>query len=480
MLLQSAIVALGGATLAAAVTPLEVQGQQFVNSKTGNAFQIVGMAYQIGGSAGYDPSHGKDPLSNGDICKRDAALMQSLGVNAIRVYNLDPNLNHDECASVFNAAGMYMIIDVNSPLAGESLNSGAPWESYYAAYLNRTFAVVEAFKSYPNTLGFFSGNEVIDSVKTGATVPPYVRAVTRDLKNYIKNHADRAIPVGYSAADVRDVLEDTWNYFQCAIDGDENDMSRADMFALNSYSWCGDSSFQKSGYDTLVSLFKDSSVPVFYSEFGCNTPSPRVFTEIGTIYGPQMMDTFAGGVVYEWAQETNNYGLAECNDDGTVTLLSDYHTLHDQYSKVDFNKIQSVKAVSKKVTPPECKASLIKEKGFNNNFTIPVPPPGAQKIIDDGVSPKPSGKIIDISDYSVNHKVTDVDGKILSNLAVKPLSGDEINTPSTSSGSSSTGSGSSESGNAAPTLAPQGSLSAAAIVIPAMIALSFTAGFTLF
>lgn len=118
---------------------------------------------------------------------------------------------------------------------------------------------------------------------------------------------------------------------------------------------------------------------------------------------------------------------------------------------------------------------MIKEKGFNNNFTIPAPPPGAQKIIDDGVSPKPSGKIIDISDYSVNHKVTDVDGKTLSNLAVKPLSGDEINTPSSSSGS-----GSSESGNAAPTLAPQGSLSAATIVIPAMIALSFTAGFTLF
>lgn len=101
--MQSALVALGGATLAAAVSSLEVQGSQFVNSKTGDSFQIVGMAYQIGGSAGYDPSHGKDPLSNGDICKRDAALMQTLGVNTIRVYNLDPNLNHDECASIFNA-----------------------------------------------------------------------------------------------------------------------------------------------------------------------------------------------------------------------------------------------------------------------------------------------------------------------------------------------------------------------------------------
>ncbi|KAI0181636.1 glycoside hydrolase family 72 protein [Hypoxylon sp. FL1284] len=473
MLMKSAFAALGGATLAAAVTPLEVQGSNFVNSKTGNAFQIVGMAYQIGGSAGYDPKHGKDPLSNGDICKRDAALMQQLGVNTIRVYNLDPNLNHDECASVFNAAGMYMIIDVNSPLSGESLNSGAPWESYYSGYLNRTFAIVEAFKSYPNTLGFFSGNEVIDNVKTGSTVPPYVRAVTRDLKNYIKKHSDRPIAVGYSAADVRDVLEDSWNYFQCAIDGDENDMSRADMFALNSYSWCGDSTFEESGYDQLVAMFKSTSVPVFYSEYGCNTPSPRVFTEVPTIYGPKMMGTFSGGVVYEFAQEKNNYGLAECKDDGSVNLMADYNTLQSQYKKVDFSSVQSVKATKAKVTPPECKASLIKEKGFSNNFTLPDVPPGAQDIIDKGVSPKPVGKIIDISDYTVTHKVMDPSGKALNGLTVKPLSGDEVNTPGASgsgsgSGSDSgSGSGDDDKDSAASMVGP---LSVVAM-IPAAIAL---------
>lgn len=374
-----------------------------------------------------------------------------------------------------------MIIDVNSPLVGESLGSDKPWESYYTAYLNRTFAIVEAFKSYPNTLAFFSGNEVIQSVDSAKFVPPYVRAVTRDLKNYVKNHADRAIPVGYSAADVRSVLEDTWNYFQCAIDGDENDMSRADIFALNSYSWCGDSSFEESGYNTLVDLFKTSSVPVFYSEFGCNTPSPRVFTEIETIYSDKMTGVFSGGVVYEYAQEANNYGLAECNDDGTVNLLSDFATLQSQYKKVDFSKVQNVKATGAKVTAPECKASLIKEDGFNNNFTLPVPPPGAQELIDDGISPKPVGQIVEITDYTVNHVVKNADGTTLSNLAVKPLSEGEINTPGTTSSSSSTSSsGSSDSTeNAAPTSGPQGALSAAVMIIPAIVALSMTAGFTL-
>lgn len=44
-----------------------------------------------------------DPLSNGTVCLRDAALMQRLGVNAVRVYNVSPDLNHDLCASIFNA-----------------------------------------------------------------------------------------------------------------------------------------------------------------------------------------------------------------------------------------------------------------------------------------------------------------------------------------------------------------------------------------
>jgi len=43
-----------------------------------------------GGSAGYNPGSGVDPLSNARACLRDASLMQSLGLNTIRVYNLDP------------------------------------------------------------------------------------------------------------------------------------------------------------------------------------------------------------------------------------------------------------------------------------------------------------------------------------------------------------------------------------------------------
>jgi hypothetical protein len=214
------------------------------------------------------------------------------------VYNIDPKLDHSACASIFNAAGIYMIIDVNSPLQGESINRAEPWTSYNSQYLTRVFGVVENFKNFPNTLGFFSANEVMNDLSTAQYNPMYIRvrrnpqclsqavaaiqirklttpqAVQRDLKNYIAKHASRKIPVGYSAADVRDILQDTWAYLQC---NNNNDNSSSDFFGLNSYSWCGgDATFQSSGYADLVTTFNSSAIPVFVSRL-CVPSEPLRF-----------------------------------------------------------------------------------------------------------------------------------------------------------------------------------------------------------
>ena len=252
----------------------------------------VFLRYQPGGASGFIAGSGYDPLSNGTLCLRDAALMQLLGLNTIRVYNLDPSLDHDLCASIFNAVGIYMILDVNSPLPNQSLNPEQLSDSYNLEYLKQIFGIVEAFHNFPNTLGFFGGNEVMNDISDGGSVPPYLRAVTRDLKNYISKHSPRNIPVGYSAADVREILADSWSYLQCAVDGLASDSSKIDFFGLNSYSWCGGkadgTNFQTAGYDILVSQFSNTTIPVFFSEYGCNKVEPRVFEEVQELYGPQM------------------------------------------------------------------------------------------------------------------------------------------------------------------------------------------------
>ncbi|KAG4444435.1 hypothetical protein IFR05_000026 [Cadophora sp. M221] len=426
---QVAILALL-ATSTFAVRPITIKGSDLVNSVTGDRFQIVGVAYQPGGSSGYNPGSGVDPLSDHDVCLRDAALMQRLGVNAIRVYNVDPNINHDACASIFNAVGIYMILDVNSPLAGESIDRSAPWESYYLGYVNRTFAVVEAFKSYPNTLMFFSGNEVINDVDTGKTVPPYMRAITRDLKNYVAKNCDRSIPVGYSAADVREILLDTWNYLQCTTTGDTSDASRVDVFALNSYSWCGSSTFETAQYDVLVSDFSKTSVPVYFSEYGCNVPYPRVFTEVPALYGPLVTPVLSGGLVYEYTQEPSNYGLVTLNSDGTADLLGDYDTLQRQFNTLNGTALQSIAATNATNSPPNCTASLITNSAFTNNFTIPAVPPGVQALIDNGIDNAPVGKIIPITATKVTQQVKQSNGDVIQGLAINPLPEDQSNNPS--------------------------------------------------
>ena len=97
----------------------------------------------------------------------------TLQVNTIRVYNVNPEANHDECASIFNTAGIYMLLDVNSPEA--SINRAEPWTSYTNALLTRIFGVVEGFKDYPNTMAFFSANEVMNDLDTAEFNPPYIR-----------------------------------------------------------------------------------------------------------------------------------------------------------------------------------------------------------------------------------------------------------------------------------------------------------------
>lgn len=143
-----------------------MQEQEFIDSKTNDRFMIIGIDYQPGGQGAYGASNSQDPLSNGTTCLRDAALMQNLGVNTIRSYNVDPTLNHDECMSIFNSVGIYVILDVNSPLSGQSIDRSNPSGTYTTGYLEHIFSVVEAFKNFDNILGFFAGNEVINDVRT--------------------------------------------------------------------------------------------------------------------------------------------------------------------------------------------------------------------------------------------------------------------------------------------------------------------------
>ena len=214
-------------------------------------------------------------------------------------------------------AGIYLVLDVNTPKY--SLNRADPNPSYNDVYLQSIFATVDAFAKYDNTLAFFSGNEVINDGPSSKAAP-YVKAVTRDLRQYIRSRNYRTIPVGYSAADVDTNRLQMAQYMNCGTTDE-----RSDFFAFNDYSWCDPSSFTQSGWDQKVKNFTGYGLPLFLSEYGCNT-NKRQFEEVSALYNTEMTGVYSGGLVYEYSQESSKYGLVSISG-SSVTETSDFTAL---------------------------------------------------------------------------------------------------------------------------------------------------------
>jgi 1,3-beta-glucanosyltransferase GAS5 len=109
-------------------------------------------------------------------------------------------------------------------------------------------------------------------------------------------------------------------YMNCGTDDE-----RSDFFAFNDYSWCDPSSFTVSGWDQKVKNFTGYGIPLFLSEYGCNT-NKRTFQEVASLYSPNMTSVYSGGLVYEYSDEGNHYGLVTINGN-SVSDLSDYGEL---------------------------------------------------------------------------------------------------------------------------------------------------------
>ncbi|KAF7544417.1 hypothetical protein G7Z17_g9970 [Cylindrodendrum hubeiense] len=292
------------------LTAVTVSGNAFWQGDT--RFYLRGIDYQPGGAA-----NNTDPLADTTVCKRDIAKFKDLGINVIRVYAVDNSADHDECMSALNDAGIYLVLDVNNP--SYSINRAEPGPSYNTVYLQSVFATVEMFAQYKNTLAFFSGNEVINDEEDTDKSAPYVKAVTRDMKNYMNSRSLRAVPVGYSAADVSSNRKQTADYMNCGSDD-----VRSDFFAFNDYSWCN-SDFETSGWDAKVKNFTDYGLPIFLSEYGCIKSRPRKFGEFGALMSTKMSGVYSGGLLYEYSIEENDYGIVSIGSDKKVTTISEYN-----------------------------------------------------------------------------------------------------------------------------------------------------------
>jgi hypothetical protein len=228
--------------------------------------------------------------------------------------------------ALLDAAGIYVISDLGQP--NLSINREDP--QWNTALYNRYTAVVDALAPYNNVIGFFAGNEVPNNLTYTASTA-FVKAAVRDTKAYIKSKNYHSMGVGYAADDDATVRADVAAYFNC---GDV--ASQIDFWGYNIYEWCGDSNYELSGYSQRVAEFEGYSVPAFFAEYGCNTQggaAARKFTEVQALYGTNMTGVFSGGIVYEYFQEENDYGLVSVSG-SSISTMADFAAFSSQIHKV--------------------------------------------------------------------------------------------------------------------------------------------------
>lgn len=323
-----------GANAADSFPTIEVVGNKFFYSNNGSQFYIRGVAYQADVAA-TDNTSFVDPLADAETCKRDLEYLTALNTNVLRVYALDADANHDDCMNMFKDAGIYVIADLAEPKLAISTTDPS-WDlSLYERYTS----VIDMMQGYDNVLGFFAGNEVVTN-STNTNSAPFVKAAIRDSKAYIKAKGYRDIPVGYSANDDAHTRVPSADFFAC---GDED--VHADFYGINMYEWCGNSNFKESGFQDRTEDFANMTVPVFFSEYGCNAVRPRKFTEIATMFSDEMTDVWSGGIVYMYYEEVNNYGLVSAIDNSSVSTMADY-----QYYSSEINNVSPSIAHSSEIT----------------------------------------------------------------------------------------------------------------------------------
>lgn len=318
-----ALAAAAGVAVASDLPAIEISGNKFFFSNNGSQFYMKGIAYQQDTANVTADETFVDPLADVEACKRDIPYLEAVATNTIRVYALNETEDHSECMQLLNDAGIYVIADLSEP--GLSIDRSDP--KWTVELYNRYTSIVDEFQGYTNVLGFFAGNEVTNDF-TNTDASPFVKAAIRDTKAYIKEKNYRSIPVGYSSNDDEDTRVAMADYFACgSLD------ERADFYGINMYEWCGSSTFKLSGYADRTAEFKNMTIPVFFSEYGCNEVTPRKFTEVQALYGSDMTDVWSGGIVYMYFEEANNYGLVSIKNNDVQTL-ADYSYYSQEINSV--------------------------------------------------------------------------------------------------------------------------------------------------
>lgn len=293
----------------------------------------------------YQPQDGVDPLSDNNLSVIQGLIegnWKKLGINAVRVYQVDPSLPHDQVMSLL--ANHQICVEVGAVTAETAINASNP--QYTSAFLNRIKSVADAFAKYDNVLYLSIANEAITpGVSPGYPIPSILKASARDLRAYMAQKGYRNIPIGCAERDDPQYTIPAAAAYMCG-----SPQERLDVLGYNCYRWAGGS--LQSHLDAYYELcqvdftFNGAApvIPVIMTEYGANAIQPRPFDDVPYLFGSEpvvsngnsinMANTFSGGFVfrYQERQDSPNFGLVDAS--GQPTSFGGFDNLQNAYQAI--------------------------------------------------------------------------------------------------------------------------------------------------
>jgi hypothetical protein len=137
--------------------------------------------------------------------------------------------------------------------------------------------------------------------------------------------------------------------------------------------WCGNSTFESS-YAATTTAFAQYNVVAYFSEFGCISSPPRLWTESVALFSTDMNTVWSGGIAFSYfpaASAAGQFGMVTISQDTkTVTTSDDFNTLKTEYGLVSFINSPSQSSVTA-AAYPSCAAS---SDTFLASATLPPTP----------------------------------------------------------------------------------------------------------
>ncbi|EEY61025.1 glycoside hydrolase, putative [Phytophthora infestans T30-4] len=254
------------------------------DSNTGDYFAVKGVDYYPRPNSGELNVNNYDFFSddNSSIWKDDIAYLAEAGVNAVRLYAVDPSKSHDGFMCELRKYGMYALVDLGASCENCSITVDEYPACYPGALKTRGQQIITEFAQYDNTLGFSAGNEINNLVKDASTNAPCQKKFIRDMRAFIGGCSStmRSIPVGVVMADpdtTNNNRELNAQYYNCRTESSDK-YENAEWYGLNTDQYCdGDVTelADADGFSQLLTDFSNysMSIPVMLTEYGCVNPS---------------------------------------------------------------------------------------------------------------------------------------------------------------------------------------------------------------